>query len=145
MSFSGAIDARAQNPSDLPTAVITTTAPPTTISDPVQTFLTILKTSAIMIGLQTDATDFLVTGQDPYFDADTDVYVLMYTSGNNQVGQNIKASNDSILNSNFDPSKPVRVVIHGYVDDHSGDMATEITAAFLAFGDYNVVRTGIIN
>ncbi|XP_063827804.1 lipase member H-like [Ostrinia nubilalis] len=45
---------------------------------------------------------------------------------------------NSLHNSNFDSSKPIKVIVHGWNGDGSNSMNRQLTEAFLQDGDYNV-------
>lgn len=80
--------------------------------------------------------NFLMTGQDPFFDATRDVHFLLYTNKNKE-GVNVSSSN--IASTTFDKANPTRVVIHGYSNGPQSDICTAITKAYLMKGDFNVV------
>lgn len=80
--------------------------------------------------------NFLKTGQDPFFNASRDVFFVLYTN-ENRAGQNIFI--DDIDNTTFNKSNPVRVVIHGYMNNLSSPMNVRTTKAYLDEGNYNVV------
>lgn len=50
---------------------------------------------------------------EPYFDAQTDVWLWLFTRANPLIGQRIHLTTDSIAASNFNPNHPVRILIHG--------------------------------
>lgn len=82
------------------------------------------------------ASTFLLTGVDPRFNASRDVFFMLYTNKNPN-GENVSVSN--IGSSSFNSANPVRVVIHGYLNNYKSPMNVEITKAYLAVGDFNVV------
>lgn len=77
--------------------------------------------------------------QPSTFDALRDTYFLLFTQRNREIGQNITSNFASMINSNFNSLKPTRFVIHGWLNDHTSPINTEITAGYLDRGDYNVV------
>ncbi|XP_064552740.1 phospholipase A1-like [Drosophila montana] len=71
------------------------------------------------------------------FDADVSFY--LYTRSNPTKGKKIRASKSSINASYFNKDHPTRFVIHGWTQNHSDSMNTEITKAWLSRGDYNII------
>ncbi|TDG38723.1 hypothetical protein AWZ03_014855 [Drosophila navojoa] len=63
----------------------------------------------------------------------------MFTLSNPTEGTKITASSNSIKNSNFNANNPTRFIIHGWLQDGSSDMNTNIRDALLSNGDYNVI------
>lgn len=101
-----------------------------------------LPTQAGMLGeAYLTSSKFLLTGIDPFFNAERDVFFLLFTSSNKLDGQKINATAESINSSHFNKNNPVRVIIHGYLNNHDCEVATNTTAAFLACGEYNVVSS----
>lgn len=82
------------------------------------------------------ASDFLLTGQDPFFVASRDVHFLLHTR-QNQDGVNVSVSN--ISHTSFNAENPTRFIIHGYLNGPDSAVNTEITRAYLEKGDFNVV------
>lgn len=78
--------------------------------------------------------------QPTTFDALRDVYFILYTRKNPSIGENITSDGNSIKTSSFNRLKPTRVLIHGWKDDHTSAVNTQITAGYLKNGDFNVVR-----
>lgn len=63
----------------------------------------------------------------------------LFTRANPTTAQVIEIFNaNSLLNSNFDSSKPIKVLAHGWNGDGSNSMNRQLTEAFLQDGDYNV-------
>lgn len=52
----------------------------------------------------------------------------------------ITANRSSVDNTTFDPNKPVKFIIHGFIDTGFLGWLREMAEALLAYGDYNVVR-----
>lgn len=76
----------------------------------------------------------------PSFNARTDVRFLVFTQANRLVGQQVTLGNIGTLRStNYDGSKPTRVIIHGFQNDASSEVNTLITEAYLRSFDFNVV------
>lgn len=80
--------------------------------------------------------NFLKTGQDPFFDAPRDVFFMLFTN-ENRAGQIISA--DNIESTTFDKFIPVRVLIHGYMNNYSSPINAQLMKAYLDEGNYNVV------
>lgn len=83
-----------------------------------------------------------IQGQDlpaPAFDPPNDVFFMLFTRSNPTVGQRIARNAMDILNSNFNPSLDVRVLIHGWVGSHTTAENVRTTAEFLTRQDYNVI------
>jgi len=53
----------------------------------------------------------------------------------------ISADTASIDASTFDPSKPIKFITHGFVDNGNKHWMKDLAHALLNFGDYNVIRT----
>lgn len=82
------------------------------------------------------ASNFLLTGQDPFFIASRDVHFLLYTK-QNENGVNVSTSN--IAETTYNAANPTRFVIHGFLGGPYDAVNTEITQAYLKKGDFNVV------
>jgi pancreatic triacylglycerol lipase len=76
---------------------------------------------------------------EPSFNAESDTTFLLFTRANRLQGQQITWTRDSIANSNFNPSHPVRILIHGFRSDRTSDALILPTAAYLQRGEYNVI------
>lgn len=77
---------------------------------------------------------------DPSFDAPRDVRFLIFTRSNRLVGHPV-AMNDlaSIDASPYDPSKPTRVVTHGWGGDETTDLVLGATHTLLLHHDFNIL------
>lgn len=76
---------------------------------------------------------------EPFFNAENDVFFMLFTQRNPTNGQRMTIDADLIRNSNFNPAALTRLVIHGWNNDHQSAVNTQITAAYLQKGDFNVV------
>ena len=76
---------------------------------------------------------------EPHFNADTDIVLLLFTRSNPTAGQRLFMNADSLRNSNFNPSHPTRVTIHGWLGSLNDAVNIEVTAAYLRHGNYNVI------
>lgn len=76
---------------------------------------------------------------EPFFNADADVFFMLFTQRNPTSGQRIGFDADAIRNSNFNSAVPTRFVIHGWNNDHQSDVNKYITEAFVQRGDFNIV------
>lgn len=76
----------------------------------------------------------------PAFDAFRDTEFWLFTRQNPTVRQVLDLNDMStVLASNWDTSRPTRVIIHGQLSDGTSDLNTVLTAAYLRNGDFNVV------
>lgn len=76
---------------------------------------------------------------DPAFDAERDVFFLLYCRDNPTEGQIFAKDADVIQTTNFNASLPTRFLIHGWLNNYKFEVNTEITAGFLKYGEYNIV------
>lgn len=76
----------------------------------------------------------------PLFDAARDVRILLQTRQNRQNPQQILFRNlQSVQQSHFDRTKPLRVLIHGWFGDDTTDLNIFTSAELLNYYDFNVV------
>lgn len=73
------------------------------------------------------------------FDAQSDIRFLLYTRLNPSLAQEITTTRDSIVNSNFNPRHPVRILIHGYNSNPNVAFITASVNAYLQRDQYNVI------
>lgn len=76
---------------------------------------------------------------EPAFDADQDVFFMLFTRSNPIVGQRIGFNVMDIINSNFNPALEVRILIHGWLGSFTVQENPRTTADFLRRDDYNVI------
>lgn len=77
---------------------------------------------------------------EPFFNADNDVFFLLFTRRNPLVGQRIGFDAAAIRNTNWNINAPgTRFIIHGFNNDNRSPVNTMITAAYLRRNDMNVV------
>ena len=77
---------------------------------------------------------------EPFFNADRDVFFLLFTRRNPLVGQRIGFDAAAIRNTNWNTAAPgTRFIIHGFNNDNQSPVSTMITAAYLRRSDFNVV------
>lgn len=75
----------------------------------------------------------------PSFNENSDIILLLFTRQNPTAGQRIFSNNlASIRNSNFNPSHPTRITIHGWGGSASDQINIQSNAAYLRLGNYNV-------
>lgn len=74
----------------------------------------------------------------PKWNAELDVFFMLYTQRNPTLGQRISINADEILKTNFNRFAPTRFVMHGWNNDHQSTVNTLITSAYLERGDFNV-------
>ncbi|XP_063985388.1 phospholipase A1 [Diachasmimorpha longicaudata] len=73
-------------------------------------------------------------------EVDHDIQFQLYTKKNPMRPNILKLGNPrSLRNSNFDPTNPTVIFIHGYAERSSGTSAMAILAAYLKRGEYNVI------
>lgn len=63
----------------------------------------------------------------------------LFTRQNPTTSQRITNDLNTVTNSNWNPSRPTRFIIHGYESDHNSLVSTMCRQQFLANGDSNVV------
>lgn len=79
-------------------------------------------------------------GVQPLFDSDNDVVFTLFTRKNPEVGQTIiYRSLTSIEESNYDKTKPLRVICHGWFNNLDSEFSTLVRKAYLKAGDFNVI------
>jgi len=77
---------------------------------------------------------------DPFFDAYRDVRIMLQTRQNRLNPQQISFRNrQSLLNSHYDPNRPTRVLIHGWMEDGESDINVETAAELLNYYDSNIL------
>lgn len=77
---------------------------------------------------------------EPYFNANTDVFFVLFTRRNPTSGQRLAQTTASINNSQWsNAAGGTRFIIHGWNNNHQSPVNTVITRAFLAAADHNVV------
>lgn len=77
---------------------------------------------------------------EPAFDARSDVRFLVFTRLNPLVGQVVQLGNiESLRATNYDASRPTRVIVHGFQNDASSDVNILITEAYLRSFDFNII------
>lgn len=76
---------------------------------------------------------------DPMFDAYRDVRILLSTRDNPNSPQQLQFRNlQSLQASHFNPSRPLRVLVHGWWEDETSDISTLTSAELLQYYDFNV-------
>lgn len=77
---------------------------------------------------------------EPFFNADADVFFLLFTRRNPTVGQRIAFNAAAIRNTNWNNAAPgTRFIVHGFNNDNTSPVNRDITRALLAANDHNVV------
>lgn len=76
---------------------------------------------------------------EPAFTPETDTRFVLFTRNNPTSGQ-VLTTPDSIRNSHFNPSAPVRVLIHGWNSGLSSGVNTRPTESYLQLGNFNVIQ-----
>lgn len=84
-------------------------------------------------------------GVAPLFNAENDVFFMLYTQRNPTSGQRLTFNADAIRNTQFNSGAPTRFIIHGWNNDHQSDVNTQITGAYVQRGDFNVVSVKLAN
>lgn len=75
----------------------------------------------------------------PFFNADNDVLLILFTQRNRNSGQRLTFDANAIRNTAFNSGAPTRFVIHGWNNDGNSAVNTQITDGYLNRGDFNVV------
>lgn len=76
---------------------------------------------------------------EPSF-VEADVFFVLFTRRNPTSGQRITSTAASINNSQWSSaSSGTRFIIHGWNNNHQSSVNVEITRAFLAHSDHNVI------
>ncbi|CRK89447.1 CLUMA_CG003192, isoform A, partial [Clunio marinus] len=76
----------------------------------------------------------------PNFNAERDVFFLLFTRLNPFVGQRMQLNDvNSILASNYDVRRPTRFIIHGFQSDSNTPAVRSISNAYLENSDLNVI------
>jgi len=77
---------------------------------------------------------------EPFFNPDTDNFYVLFTRRNPTAGQRITATTGSINNSQWNSNAlGTRFIIHGWNQNSGSGLNGDITRAYLASGDHNVV------
>lgn len=77
---------------------------------------------------------------EPTFDANTDVFFVLFTRRNPTAGQRLLRTTASINSSQWNSAAGgTRFIIHGWNNNHQSPVNTIITSAFLQRADHNVV------
>ena len=77
---------------------------------------------------------------EPFFNAENDVFFLLFTRRNPLVGQRITLNAAAIRNTNWNNAAPgTRFIIHGLNNNNQSPVNIMITAAYLRRSDMNVV------
>ena len=80
-----------------------------------------------------------IDDMEPFFNAEVDTAFLLFTRSNPIVAQRITWTQESLGNSNFNPTHPVRFLIHGWNSGASSGANIAPTASYLQLGDFNVI------
>lgn len=88
--------------------------------------------------------DEILAAEEPepawLFNAERDVRFFLLSRLNPTIGQPLLFRDlTSLRASNYNPSLPTRVIIHGFQNDASSDVNIQLTAAFLRHSDVNVI------
>lgn len=75
----------------------------------------------------------------PLFNANTDTFFVLFTRRNPLAGQIISFDAAGVRNSNFDPSRPTRFIVHGWNNNGGSDVNIQIRDAYLRAGEFNVI------
>lgn len=77
---------------------------------------------------------------EPRFNAQNDVFFLLFTRRNPTSGQRLSTNDaNAIRNTQWNSKVPTRFVIHGWNNDNTAAVNTQITAGYINRGDFNVV------
>lgn len=75
---------------------------------------------------------------EPSFVPAQDIFFLLFTRSNPNVGQRIDFTTASLINSNFNPSHPTRFSVHGWQSESGTFTNTVVREAFYEIGEFNV-------
>lgn len=77
---------------------------------------------------------------NPTFDAYSQVRILLTTRENLNIPVRLNFRDlNSIRQSPFNPSKPTRVLVHGWFEDEESDIKVETSRELLALYDFNIL------
>jgi hypothetical protein len=77
---------------------------------------------------------------EPTFNANNDVFFVLFTRRNPTAGQRLSSNAANIRATNWNSNAPgTRFIIHGFNNDHRSPVNVDITRAYLARADHNVV------
>jgi hypothetical protein len=76
---------------------------------------------------------------EPTFNAEIDTGFLLYTRINQITPQRITWDWNSIMNSNFNPSDPVRILIHGFNSGPTSGVNNASLRELMARGIFNII------
>lgn len=76
---------------------------------------------------------------DPFYDAPSAVKFFLHTRRNDGREQLVLENTESVMQSTFDPTKPVRMLVHGWRNDETSDFIQIVKDAFLQADDVNVI------
>lgn len=77
---------------------------------------------------------------EPAFNADNDVFFVLFTRRNPTSGQRLSFNAAAIRNTNWNSAAGgTRFIVHGFNNNHQSPVNVDITRAFLARADHNVV------
>lgn len=77
---------------------------------------------------------------EPAFNADNDVFFVLFTRRNPTAGQRLSFNAANIRNTQWNSNAAAtRFIIHGFNNNHQSPVNVDITRAYLARADTNVV------
>jgi hypothetical protein len=77
---------------------------------------------------------------EPKFNADNDVFFVLYTRRNPTAGQRLSFNAANIRNTQWlATAGGTRFIIHGFNNNHQSPVNRDITRAYLAAANHNVV------
>lgn len=77
---------------------------------------------------------------EPSFNPDVDVFFVLFTRRNPTAGQRLSFNAANIRSTNWNSNAGgTRFIIHGFNNNHRSPVNVDITRAFLARADHNVV------
>jgi pancreatic triacylglycerol lipase len=80
---------------------------------------------------------------EPSFNANTDVFFVLFTRRNPTAGQRLGFDANAIRNSQWRAANGLRIQIHGFQNNHQSPVNSVMRQAFLARADHNVVVSEI--
>ncbi len=81
----------------------------------------------------------IIEDAEPFFDPATDLGFFLFTR-ENRTGQTVRFNDiNSVRASNYDSSRGLRIIIHGFGDNAQGNLVRVTTDAYLRNNDLNIV------
>lgn len=76
---------------------------------------------------------------EPFFNANNDVFFVLFTRRNPTAGQRLGFDANAIRNSQWRAASGLRIQIHGFQNNHQSPVNSVMRQAFINRADHNVV------